>query len=295
MFLIKSGMARESIRTLRKLKNLSQAALAKMTGLMASEISRIECGYRDLSRAEASMIAKALGVAVHEITDEPRSDAAKSSAVVILESSPAVQAPIPPPASGPNNDLADPPNFQELPSFDLLKRGDLEAGAFRAQLCGAVDRATTILHTSKVPAPIWRAWRDFEKKAQAILRGSVSGGPSASPQSGTSGRSLGETRWHPGDMLALAERSFKIGRSSRTRHQEKSYSALFLEAARKILPHDLAAELTVAAELRLQRDRSVGFMRHFRDVAHETLSQDELRRIVDAIRVSETDARRDCH
>ncbi len=263
-----------------------------MAGFTASEISRIECGYRDLSLAEARAIAKALGVSVHEVADKPRADEVTTAAASIASAPPAVQVRIPAPTSVPKADLADPSNFQELPRFDLLKQGDLEVGAFRIQLRGAVDRATKILHTSKVPAAIWREWREFEKKAQEVLRASASEGQSVSEQSGTDGRSAGESRRNQGARLVLAERAFRNGRSSQTRHQEKSYNALFLEGARKILPHDLEAGLTEAAELRLQRDGSVGFMRHFRNTAEETLPPEDLHRIVEAIQMHETGRRR---
>lgn len=41
---------------------MSQGELAKTVGLSPSEISRIECGYRDISPKEAQAIAVALGM-----------------------------------------------------------------------------------------------------------------------------------------------------------------------------------------------------------------------------------------
>ncbi len=288
-------MARENIRTLRKLKNLSQGSLAKAARLTASEISRIECGYRDLSLSEASAIAKALGVEVREIADTPCGVSAAVNNVGVEEAGSEVTTAIPPPTPVPGNDLSDPANFREMPDFDLLKQGRFEAGVFRTRLRLAVDRATKILHTSKVPAAVWRAWREFEKGAQEMLRQFASDSTTAMGASAlrTNGRFAGEVQ-ESSDALALAEQSFRIGRSSKVRHQQKSYNAVFLEAARRILPSDVEAKLTAAAEQRLQRERSMGFMHHFRNAAEETLSPVELSRILAAIGTHEAEQRRGC-
>ena len=52
----------------------------------------------------------------------------------------------------------------------LIGTVHMDRMAFRARLTETLNRATKILHTSRVPAPTWRAWREFERKVQDQLR-----------------------------------------------------------------------------------------------------------------------------
>jgi transcriptional regulator with XRE-family HTH domain len=157
-------MARSHITDLRKLRKLSQGALAKAAGLTSSEISRIECGYRDISEAEAVSIAKALDVVPGKIDE-------RLLKPVIGQGMAASGA-----ASAPRVELSskslgdDPANFREMPDEGILERGALSDADYRLRLGEALKRATLILHTPKVPAATWRAWREFERKGQAGLR-----------------------------------------------------------------------------------------------------------------------------
>lgn len=172
-------MAREKIIEIRKLRKLSQAALGRLSGLTSSEVSRIECGYRDVSREEAAAIAKALGVSLVAIYDRPETLAPVKP--VGMAASASKQATLAKPEnptpllSGAN--LDDPANFRELPDPALLEQGKLDTTAFRARLTEALNRATKILHTSRVPAAVWRAWREFERKLQERLRVTNGGQP----------------------------------------------------------------------------------------------------------------------
>lgn len=222
-------MARENIRSLRKFKKLSQTALAKAAGLTASELSRIECGYRDLSAKDARAIAKALGAAVGEIEDAPVRQTAPNT------HRPAEQpvAPIPaaPNTSTPKtgSDLSDPAHFRKLPDLTILVRGDLDPATFCARVRVEIERATRILHTSKIPAAVWRAWRDFERQGQQLLR-AMSGGVTTTEQSLPG--SVDHTSQRSGEhLLAEAEQSLRARRSSKARHREKSFIALLFEAA----------------------------------------------------------------
>jgi transcriptional regulator with XRE-family HTH domain len=158
-------MSRQHLKDLRIFRKLSQAALAKATGLTTSEISRIECGYRDLSEPEAVAIAKALGVLPGKVdprllkTFTPVGLAATTSAVAEARPSP----------SGSLED--DPANFRQMPDEALLERGGLSDPDYRMRLTDALKRAAHILHTPKVPAATWRAWREFERKGLECLRG----------------------------------------------------------------------------------------------------------------------------
>ena len=163
-------MAREKIIEIRKLRKLSQAVLGRLSGLTSSEVSRIECGYRDVSREEAAAIAKALEVSLVAIYDRPETLA--PAAPVGLAASKQVAAPRPPDSKSTSvgSDLDDPANFQEMPDPALLEQGNLGSVEFRTQLTNALNRATKILHTSRVSAAVWRAWREFERKLQERLR-----------------------------------------------------------------------------------------------------------------------------
>jgi hypothetical protein len=54
-----------------------------------------------------------------------------------------------------------------------LERGDKSEDNFRMQLNTANIFAQQVLHTSRVPAAVWRAWRDFARRAADVLRGGV--------------------------------------------------------------------------------------------------------------------------
>ena len=159
-------MARPHITDLRKLRKLSQATLGDATGLTSSEISRIECGYRDLTEAEPVAIAKALNVVPSKIDER----LLKSLAPVGMASS--IKAGAEPKQALPSGSLEeDPANFREMPDLALLEGGGLETADYRQRLTDALKRANKVLHTSRVPAATWRAWREFERMGQEKLRG----------------------------------------------------------------------------------------------------------------------------
>lgn len=157
-------MARQHIIDLRKFRKLSQAALGKAVGLTGAEISRIECGYRDLSEPEAVAIARALDVVPGKI--DPRLLKTFKPAGLAAASGEPEKKEAPP--SGSLED--DPANFREMPDEAVLERGELSMPDHRTRLEAALRRAGQVLHTSKVPAATWRTWRDFERKVQDSLR-----------------------------------------------------------------------------------------------------------------------------
>lgn len=272
-------MARDHLRTLRKRKNLSQGALAKAVRLTPAEISRIECGYRDLSLTEARTIADALGVSIEEIVG---TSLAPAEARVSNATEPPAGFPAPAPASLAGNDLNDPANFREMPDFDLLHPRDTDDLAFRARVHAAVQRATEVLHTSKVPAAVWRAWRDFERQAHKALQ--------ASATDVAVSTTLSESRpnLNNRELLLLAERAFQAGRTSKIKHREKSFNALLFDVAHELLPAELAGKIAAEAERRLRNDRSIGFMRHFRAAIQDHVALAELEKVVSAIQNRES-------
>ncbi|PTY05707.1 hypothetical protein DB347_15190 [Opitutaceae bacterium EW11] len=86
---------------------------------------------------------------------------------------PAPAAPVPPPAPAPlptGTSLDDPKNFGVLPDFTLLNKPGEESSADRERLTSALQFAKRVIHTSRVPAAVWREWRRFEQEAAAVLR-----------------------------------------------------------------------------------------------------------------------------
>jgi hypothetical protein len=57
-----------------------------------------------------------------------------------------------------------------MPDEELLVAGERTPAEQRARLLEALNRTTRILHTPKVPAATWRAWREFERKVNERLR-----------------------------------------------------------------------------------------------------------------------------
>ena len=271
-------MTPDDIRTARKLRKLTQAALGKLTKLTASEISRIECGYRDLSTVEAAAIASALGLTKAAVSepvapapvvavgmaaasqvklstdvDQPRA-AASSSANV-----PAAAKGIP---SG--SDLKDPANFGVLPDLALLGSEGSFDESLRAQLSAELARATTILHTPRVPPAVWRAWRQFEQQAMERLRNSSVVAPVPAPV--------------PAAIPAPVKPTEKIAAPV---PESKSLNSLFVEAARELLPGEVVERINQAAERGRQEDPSMGFMKHFRRIAETELDAGSLKRVTD--------------
>jgi len=158
-------MSRQHISDLRKFRKLSQAALAKAAGLTLSEISRIECGYRDMSEAEAVLIAKALEVLPAKIDPSLLKVAAPAGLAAAGVIAPGPAAPLPSASLE-----EDPANYREMPDETLFVRGELSEFDQRQRLVVALKRTAQVLHTPKVPAATWRAWREFERKLQDRLR-----------------------------------------------------------------------------------------------------------------------------
>ena len=88
-------------------------------------------------------------------------------------------APTPTPAPAPTRptgtSLDDPANFGLMPDRGLLSRDGLELHAFRDRLAEALRFAQRVLHTSRVPAAVWREWRQFERQAAEALRAATPG------------------------------------------------------------------------------------------------------------------------
>ena len=66
--------------------------------------------------------------------------------------------------------LDDPKNFGLMPDLGLLETTGGDSPQQQAKLSGALKFAQQVLHTSGVPAAVWREWRQFERKASEVLR-----------------------------------------------------------------------------------------------------------------------------
>jgi len=66
--------------------------------------------------------------------------------------------------------LDDPRNFGLEPPSAELERGTSSAVDYRQRLTQQIAFAARVLHTSGVPAAVWREWRTFERSAQERLR-----------------------------------------------------------------------------------------------------------------------------
>jgi hypothetical protein len=271
-------MTREQIKLLRKTQKLSQAELGKRSNLTASEISRIECGYKTLTEDEAAAIATALGTtskigaglakAADPDTVAP-AVASKTPVTVTATTASATAAPAAttPAVSCPSgSDLSDPANFGVLPETGILQQGSLDETAFRTRLAAEVSRANTILHTPRVPAAVWRAWRQFEQQATALLRGEVATKPAA-----------------PAPVVPPAQPSVQPASAAAVpaKLESKSFNSLFVETARELLPADISARIGQAAEVARQADPSIGFMKHFRALAQTELDPAQLKKVTD--------------
>lgn len=88
---------------------------------------------------------------------------------------PSPQLPRSPPPLPTGTSLDDPAHFGLLPDTSVLERGMLDVASYRGRVRTALDFATKVLHTSKVPAAVWREWRQFERQlSQALRAGSES-------------------------------------------------------------------------------------------------------------------------
>lgn len=74
------------------------------------------------------------------------------------------------PALPTGTSLDDPANFGVLPDTSLLNLDLVQDPQGRAKLSEALSFASRILHTSKIPAAVWREWRQFERQAAEKLR-----------------------------------------------------------------------------------------------------------------------------
>lgn len=84
---------------------------------------------------------------------------------------PAVENAAPPPPPLPTGtSLDDPANFGLMPDLSVLDGSGQDPVAQRERLTKSLEFARKVLHTSRVPAAVWREWRNFERSAADALK-----------------------------------------------------------------------------------------------------------------------------
>jgi hypothetical protein len=100
----------------------------------------------------------------------------QTDAASVVQTPPQVVKPAPVTPTWPQgNSLADPKNFGRRPDRAVFERGALSAEVHRSMLAEAMKFATQVLHTSKVPAQVWREWRAYERELQGALQATIPG------------------------------------------------------------------------------------------------------------------------
>ena len=82
-------------------------------------------------------------------------------------------APAPALARPTGTSLDDPANFGLMPDRSVLADSDQPLAQRRERMAEALRFATRVLHTSKVPAAVWREWRQFERQLTEALRATL--------------------------------------------------------------------------------------------------------------------------
>lgn len=181
-------MPRTALLQARKKKGLSQQALAQLLNVPIARISRLELGYYDPTDSEARTLCRVLELAADRIDEglgrtqkpitvvtQPPQGLGMAAAAALREAREAAGG-----ASSPKEkkvanfatlpEISDPKNFDEWPDESVLKTEGANGEQARQRLLKAVGYTETVLHTSRVPAEVWRRWREFHRQALALLQ-----------------------------------------------------------------------------------------------------------------------------
>jgi len=288
-------MAIEWLKELRTKKFASQTALALAAGIKPARYSRIENGYSELREEEIGGLAKALELTVDEVRNgpsgvaQPKAGKATSArgvrAASLAEAPVTKQPPLPPaktpsvaaplPEAKPCDNLGDPKNFSLMPPAELLSSRDTSDAVVRSQLQKAVVFAEKVLHTSKVRATVWVAWRDFSRDAQTLLRGSAPLAVATEPKPIVKLQHLS-----PKPMpVSPATVKAPATKPSPRLHGNKNIFGHFVDVAREWLPATTSAALNEKAVAAKASNPEMGFMKHFKRIAEIELPRPEFDRI----------------
>ena len=135
-------------------------------------------GYPDMESFIKAMIHACRKPHRKKVAHTPRAKAKAAAQPVKVEpdtgsgmakAAQAAQVPAEPPRPA-GTSLDDPKNFGLLPALSLLETTGEDARSRQAKLSEALKFAQKVLHTSGVPAAVWREWRQFERKAGDLFR-----------------------------------------------------------------------------------------------------------------------------
>ena len=174
-------LIREHARMSAELRALEERIERERTGALAALPARF--GYANLSAFIRAV--KAAAQAAPKTTRAQRRPGvgrAQTSALTpaphpATEAAPRAVPPAPPEPKG--TSLDDPANFGLLPNYAVLERGSMGHAAYIEAVTKALRFTERVLHTSKVPANIWREWRQFERKATEAIHATQSAARSA--------------------------------------------------------------------------------------------------------------------
>ena len=288
-------MARAWLKQLRVEKSFTQAALASAAGIKVARYSRIEAGYCEFRDEEATALAETLketsefirsGKRILKtkgselgVTKAKTEATAVASQPSIAPSSPAIspkglsvaKTSEPSPTGKVGDDLSDPVNFSLMPPTEALTCGSLAPAEFRNRLQQHIAFATKILHTSKVKPRIWVAWRDFNKEAQNLLRGSE-----PAPKTSTDHQPAPISNEAPPPKPDTPASGNPQARRTRGNRNLFGY---FVEVAKESLPAEKMASLSELATTAKNQQPELGFMKHFKLIAEAELSPADFGRI----------------
>jgi transcriptional regulator with XRE-family HTH domain len=288
-------MAIDWLKKLRTENFPNQTALALAAGIKPARYSRIEKGYCDLREEEIEGLAKALKLTVAEVRlgqpDIATPTAAKAKSPRGVNAASVAEAPVtkqptvpqantmsvamPTPEAKPGDNLDDPKNFSLMPPAELLSHRDSTDAGVRSQLQKATIFAEKVLHTSKVKAAVWVAWRDFSRDAQTLLRGSS---PMAAP---TGPKPIVRMQPLAPKPLPVSPAIAKTpaAKSPPRLHGNKNVFGHFVDVAREWLPAATSTALNEKALAAKINNPERGFMKHFKRIAEIELPRAEFDRI----------------
>jgi len=147
----------------------------RTTALAALPVS---FGYPDMDSFIKALVAACRPIQRHK-TSRARKPRAKTAAPALsakpeigvgMAKSAQIAQPSAEPPRPSGTSLDDPKNFGLLPDLSLLETTGGDTRTQQAKLADALRFTQQVLHTSGVPAAVWRDWRQFEHKASELLR-----------------------------------------------------------------------------------------------------------------------------
>lgn len=159
---------------LQQIEEDLRALSATVTPLTAEEKARVVPTGRKRAMGRPNKTAEMVvePVPVREsIPVVARGLATAQAAVVAVAAAPAAALAVVGNGGKPTGgDLADPRNFGLLPERSRLVQGGDAALVFKKRVADELAFAQKVLHTSGVPAAVWREWRAYEREAGERLR-----------------------------------------------------------------------------------------------------------------------------